>query len=96
MSSDTEVHFPGLKKIPHDPLRKRYNHEAKGMILKLETGLIVVPYLYDGDHGWRAVVVGGTGPEAKSYQRGGYDVSIPLKQIEHAEELPVPGLEVEG
>jgi hypothetical protein len=96
MSSDTEVHFPGIKKIPADPLRKRHNHEAKGMILKLDYGLIVVPFRYDGDKGWGCVVVGGTGPNLKSYPRGGYDVVVPAKEIERAEELKIPGLEAEG
>lgn len=91
--TEQTVHFPVLKPIPADPLRKRHNHAAKGMVLKLSYGLIVVPYRYDGDLGWGCVVVGGTGPNLKSYPRGGYDVVVPAKEIERAEEIVLPDLE---
>ncbi|QOD06072.1 hypothetical protein IDT60_21150 (plasmid) [Pseudarthrobacter sp. BIM B-2242] len=70
--------------------RRRYTHQAQGLILKLpRTGLVVVPFR-SHKGGWSCVVVEGYG----AYPVGGYDVSISNTEIETATELhlgePVP------
>ena len=74
-----EVHFPVTHKVEEDPLRKRFSHQAKGMILKLDNGLLVVPFEDEGRYGWKAVVVGS--------KRGGYNVSVSRRAVEQAEEV---------
>lgn len=71
--------------------RRRYSHQAYGLILRLpRTGLVVVP-VRDYKDGWGCVVVEGYG----AYPVGGYDVSISNTEIETAievrlgEEVPV-------
>lgn len=74
--------------------RRRYTHQAHGLILQLpRTGLDVFPFR-EHKGGWDAVVVEGHG----AYPVGGYDVYIPETELETAikvrfgEEVPGPAL----
>lgn len=71
--------------------RRRFAHQAHGLILRLpRTGLVVVPCRWH-KYGWDAVVVEGHG----DYPVGGYDIYISNNEIETAievrlgEEVPV-------
>lgn len=55
-------------------VRKRYSFDAKGRILEIRDGMIVVPYEQTRG-GWYSVVVKATSErDQKSYPRGGYNI----------------------
>jgi hypothetical protein len=58
--------------------------DVKGHLLRLPSGLAVVPFEADG-HGWRCVVVDGGG----AYPVGGYNVHVTHDELSAATRLPL-------
>lgn len=59
---------------------------VRGRVLKFPSGVIGVPVEYRGDGWWQVVVVGGDHP---SYPVDGYDIHVPVQDIDAAERIDV-------
>lgn len=67
--------------------RRRWSHQAKGLILELpRTGMVVAPFEMH-DHGWNVVVV--VGDRAGVYRPDGYSLFVGNDEIETAIERGV-------
>lgn len=65
--------------------RVRWSYDAKGRVLEIPNGLIVVPYEQTSG-GWYAVVLDPGANERcqKSYPRGGYNILVSNDDVETA------------